>query len=155
MGTYFTQTDVINSKVVEAGSPRVYTVFVDGAFRGWVSGGSRDFRFLAEGGFSWGPSATTRAKAIEAHDARVEAERQAAAHRSEQVPTDVKVVRLTADNIAEEGPGLIGWYLDGAEDLGPVRNARKTFDGHENAKIIGSKGSDVLGLPSTVTAYRV
>lgn len=155
MATFFHLTDTFQGKVIEAGSPRFYTVYADGAFRGWVSGGQRDFRFLAEGGYAWGPSATTRAKAVEAYDARTEGERQAREWRAQQVPTDVKVIRLTAENIADEGPALVGWLIDGGEDLGEVVNVRLTRDGYANAMIVGSRGRDILGLPSTVTAYKL
>ena len=153
MATLFTQTDVFNGHKVEKGADRVYTVFVDGQFRGWVSGGNRSFRFFAEGDYSWGPSATTRAKAVQARDARVEAERSAKEWRSQQVPTDVKIVRLTAENI--DSQDLAGWLLDGAEELGEIVNVRLTRDGFRNAMIVGSNGRDVLGLPSTVTAYKI
>jgi hypothetical protein len=154
MAIIFHLTDTFNGRVITEG-PKVYTVFADGVFRGWVSGGQRSFRFFPEGGFEWGPSAITRAKAVEAHDARVEAERVAADWRSKQVPTDVKVVRLTAENIDVEGSQLVGWLLDGAEDLGEVVNARLTRDGYANAMIVGANRRDVLGLPSTVTAYKL
>lgn len=155
MATIFTQTDTFNGQTLVAGADRVYTVHVDGAFRGWVSGGQRSFRFFADGDYSWGPSATTRAKAIEARDARVEADRVAKEWRKSQVAIDVVVFRLTAENIDTEADALVGKLIDGAEDLGEIVNVRLTRDGFDNAMLIGSRGRDVLGLPSTVTAYRL
>ena len=62
---------------------------------------------------------------------------------------------ITAENLADEAPNLIGCLLDGAEDLGEVTNVRLTRDGFTNAMIVGANGRDILGLPSEVTAYRV
>ncbi|QJD54029.1 hypothetical protein SEA_GALACTICA_82 [Streptomyces phage Galactica] len=154
MATFFHLTDTFNGRVVTEG-PRIYTVFTDGAFRGWVSGGQRSFRFFPEGGFEWGPSAITRAKAVDAYYARKAEEDAARERRSQQVPTHVYTARLTADNLADEAPNLVGCLMDGAEDLGEVTNVRLTRDGFNNAMIVGTRGRDVLGLPSTVTAYRV
>jgi len=154
MATIFTLTDTFNGRVVTEG-PRVYTVITDGAFRGWVCGGQRSFRFFPEGGFEWGPSATTRAKAVDAYYARKAEEEAAREWRSRQVPSHVYTVRLTADNLADEAPNLIGCLLDGAEDLGEVVSVRLTRDGYANAMIVGTRGRDVLGLPSEVTAYRL
>lgn len=154
MATIFHLTDTFNGQVIAEG-PKIYTAFVDGQFRGWVSGGQRSFRFFPEGGYEWGPSAITRAKAIAAYDANKEAERVATEWRSKQIPTEVKVVRLTAENIDTEGPALAGWLLDGGEDMGEVVNARLTRDGYRNAMVVGTRRRDVLGLPSTVTAYKI
>lgn len=156
MATYFHITDTFNGKVVEAGSPRVYTVFTsEGGFLGWVSGGNRDFRFFPEGGYSWGPSARTRQAAVDAYYAKQAKEDAAREWRSQQVPTHVYTVRLTAENIADEAANLVGCLLDGAEDLGEITHVRLTRDGYANAMIIGKNGRDVLGLPSEVTAYRL
>lgn len=156
MATYFTQTDTLRGQVVEAGFPRVYTVFTsEGGFLGWVSGGQRDFRFLAEHGSEWGPSGKTRQAAVDAYYARKAKEDAAREWRSQQVPTSVFTVRLTAENLAEALMHLRGCLMDGAEDLGEVVNIRVTRDGHENAMVIGTNGRDVLGLPSTVTAYKL
>jgi len=153
MATFFHLTDTFNGRVVTEG-PRIYTVFVDGAFRGWVSGGQRSFRFFPEGGFEWGPSASTRAKAVDAHYAKQAKEEAARAWRSQQVPAQVYTVRLTAENLADEVDNLIGFLIDGAEDLGEVASVRLTRDGFDNAMIVGANGRDVLGLPSMVTAYK-
>jgi hypothetical protein len=154
MATFFHLTDTFNGRVVTEG-PRVYTVFTDGAFLGWVSGGQRSFRFFPEGGFEWGPSATTRAKAVDAYYARKAKEEAARAWRSQQVPVSTYTVRLTVENLADELPNLVGCLLDGAEDLGEVVNVRVTRDGYENAMIVGTNGRDILGLPSQVTAYKL
>lgn len=156
MATNFVRTDVIQGRrITEEGAPPVYTVFVDGVFRGWVSGGQRSFRFLAENGYEWGPEGATRAKAVERHDARIEADRKAQEWRSQQVPTEVKVLRLTAENIYEEGNQLVGWMISGAEDLGEITSARLTRDGYDNAMLVGNSRRDVLGLPSDITAYKL
>jgi hypothetical protein len=34
-------------------------------------------------------------------------------------------------------------------------NVRLTRDGFANAMVVGANGRDVLGLPSTVTAYKL
>lgn len=156
MATYFHLTDTFRGQVMEAGSGRFYTVFTsEGGFLGWVSGGQRDFRFFPEGGFEWGPSARTRQAAVDAYYARKAEQEAAREWRSQQVPTHVYTVRLTAENLADELPNLIGCLMDGAEDLGEVKHVRVTRDGFANAMVVGANGRDVLGLPSTVTAYRL
>ena len=61
-------------------------------------------------------------------------------------------LRLTADNIGTAlKPGDV---ITDAEDLGPVKSARVTRDGFDNAMIVGERGRDVLGLPSTVEVTR-
>lgn len=155
MATFFHLTDTFQGRVIEAGSPRLYTVFTDGAFLGWVSGGQRDFRFCPEGGFEWGPSARTRQAAVDAYYAKKAKEDAARRWREQQVPTSVFTVRLTADNLHEAVEHLRGSLLEGAEDLGEVVNVRLTRDGHANAMVIGTNGRDILGLPSTVTAYKL
>lgn len=155
MATFFHKTDTLLGRVVVGDGPAIYTVFIDGAFWGWVSGEKGSFMAIREGDINWGPSKRTRAQAVDARDARAEAERTAKEWRSKQVPTDVKVVRLTAENIDVEGPQLAGWLLADAEDLGEIVNARLSRDGYRNAMIIGTKSRDMLGLPSTVTAYKL
>lgn len=149
MATLFHLTDTFNGKVIAAGSPRLYTVFIDGRFWGWVSGGRGSFRAFPEGGFSWGRSAKTRQSAIDAYEAD-----KAAAEATAKAPRkDVREIRLSAENIASVD--LTGWLLEGAEDLGVIKNVRLTRDDYENAVVIGDRGRDVLGLPSTVTAYKL
>lgn len=156
MATFFHLTDTFRGQVMEAGAGRFYTVFTsEGGFLGWVSGGNRSFRFFAEGGFEWGPSGRTRQAAVDAYYARKAKEEAAREWRSQQVPTHVYTVRLTAENLADELPNLRGCLMDGAEDLGEVVNVRVTRDGFQNAMVVGANGRDVLGLPSTVTAYRL
>lgn len=152
MATIFTLTDTIRDYVARDGS-KIYTVFVDGSFWGWVAGERRDFRAMGTNDYSWGPSRRTRAAAMEARGAQRADKR--AKLVDQPMPAEVAVIRLTADNVAEVAPLLVGWMIDGAEDLGPIRNVRVTWDGYHNAKVVGERGSDVLGLPSTVTAYRV
>lgn len=149
MATFFHLTDTFNGKVIAAGSPRLYAVHIDGKFWGWVSGGRRSFRAFPEGGFSWGRSAKTRRGAIDAYEAdRATAQATARAPRK-----DIREVRLSTENIASVD--LTGWLLEGAEDLGVVKGVRLTGDGYENAVVIGDRNRDVLGLPSTVTAYKL
>lgn len=149
MATIFHLTDTFNGKVVDFGADRVYTVFIDGKFWGWVSGGRRSFRAFPEGGFSWGRSAKTRKGAVDAFESdRATAKATATAPRK-----NVREIRLSADNIASVE--LAGWLLEGAEDLGVIKATRLTHDGHANAMIIGDRGRDILGLPSTITAYQL
>lgn len=156
MATFFHLTDTFNGQVMAKGAGRFYTVFTsEGGFLGWVSGGNRDFRFFAEGGFEWGPSGRTRQAAVDAYYARKAKENAARKWREQQVPTSVFTVRLTPDNLHEAVEHLRGSLLEGAEDLGEVVNVRLTFDGHQNAMVIGANGRDVLGLPSTITAYKL
>lgn len=61
-------------------------------------------------------------------------------------------IRVTKANV--NSAFVPGDVIVGAEDLGPVRSARLTVDGHENAMVYGEKGRDVLGLPSTVQVVR-
>lgn len=157
---FFNRTDTFNGKVIEhlAADP-FYAVHEgtgtgDIAFRGWVSGGHGSFRFFAEGGDHWGPVGRTRKQAVDRYYAKVAADAAAQAEREARVPSSVYTVRLTADNLADEATNLVGALLEGAEDLGPMRNVRLTFDGYQNAMCVGENGRDVLGLPSTVTAYR-
>lgn len=156
MATYFTQTDTFRGQVMEAGAGRFYTVFTsEGGFLGWVSGGQRDFRFFPEGGFEWGPSGRTRQASVDAYYAKKAKEDAAREWRSQQVPTSVFTVRLTAENLHEAIEHLRGCLMDGAEELGEVVNVRLTRDGFANAMVVGANGRDVLGLPSTVTAYKL
>lgn len=149
MATIFVQTDTFNGKRVEEGSARFYTVFIDGKFWGWVSGGQRSFIAFPEGGYAWGRSAKTRKGAVDAYEADV-----ATAKATATAPRkDVREIRLSADNIASVD--LTGWLLEGAEDLGVIMNTRLTHDGNANAMIVGDRGRDILGLPSTVTAYKL
>lgn len=156
--TYFDRTDTFNGRVVEGGDLLyvVHTCTDGGApvLQGWVSGGHRSFRFFAVGAHAWGPVGRTRKQAIDRHYAKVAADAAAQAEREAQVPSAVFTVRLTADNLAEAAIHLQGSYLEGAEDLGPMRNVRLTHDGYANAMCVGENGRDILGLPSTVTAYR-
>ena len=151
----FIPTNKIRSAEITEG--KVYEVIVEGAFWGWVAGEDRSYLAMPKDAYEWktGRARRTKKQAVEAAVANVEAERVAADLRSARVPTGVKVVRLTADNIDLEGTRLIGWLLDGAEDLGEVTFVRLTHDGYDNARIIGTRGRDVLGLPSTVTAYKL
>lgn len=156
MATYFHLTDTLQDKVTEAGGPRAYTVFTsEDGFKGWVSGGQRDFRFLPLGGFEWGPSATTRQKAVDAYYTKKADKDAAREWRSQQVPTSVFTVRLTAENLHEAVEHLRGCLLDGGEDLGEISNVRLTRDGRADAVVIGTEGRDILGLPSMVTAYKL
>ena len=68
--------------------------------------------------------------------------------------TATKTVRLTVDNLDTEGAALVGWLIEGGEDLGVISGVRVTRDGFDNAMFVGSLDRDVLGLPSTVTAYQ-
>lgn len=155
MATFFHRTDVINGHQVAEG--KVYTVFIDGAFWGWVAGEDRNYHAMPENAYQWasGRARRTKAQALQAALANIAAEKVRREHRATQVPTEVRVVRLTAENVATEGPQLTGWLVDGAEDLGPMEVVRLTRDGYDNAKLVGDRGSDVLGLPSTITAYRL
>jgi hypothetical protein len=155
MNATFTRTGKIRSYSITEG--KVYEVHVGGEFWGWVAGEGRSYSAMPKDAYEWKQGRTRRTKlqAVEAAMANVVAEKVAADWRSRQVPTDVKVVRLTADNIDTEGPQLAGWLLDGGEDLGELVNARMTHDGFGNAMIVGSRSRDVLGLPCTVTAYKL
>lgn len=66
-----------------------------------------------------------------------------------------RIVRVTAEFVTTQGDSLKGWIIEGAEDLGYVTNVRITRDGFDNAMIVGTKGRDVFGLPSTITAYQI
>ncbi|QNJ57687.1 hypothetical protein SEA_KEANU_82 [Streptomyces phage Keanu] len=154
MNATFTRTAQIRSYEVTEG--KVYEVHVGGEFWGWVAGENRSYLAMAKDAYEWqtGRARRTKAQAVEAAIANVEAERKAAEWRANQVPTHVYSVRLTAENIADEAPNLVGMLLDGGEDLGEIVSARLTRDGHDNATLVGSVRRDVLGLPCNVTAYR-
>lgn len=154
MNATFTRTANIRSYEVTEG--KVYEVHMGGEFWGWVAGEDRSYVAMAKDAYEWqtGRARRTKAQAVEAAIANVEAERKAAEWRANQVPTHVYSVRLTADNIADEAPKLVGMLLDGGEDLGEIVTARLTRDGYDNAMLVGSVRRDVLGLPCDVTAYR-
>lgn len=154
MNVTFTRTASLRAHQVTEG--KVYEVHMGGEFWGWVAGESRSYLAMSKDAYEWetGRSRRTKAQAVEAAIANKEAERKAAEWRATQVPTHVYSVRLTAENIADEAPNLVGMLMDGAEDLGEVVSARLTRDGHDNAMIVGSVRRDVLGLPCDITAYR-
>lgn len=151
----FIRTDKIRSDEVTGG--KAYEVIVEGAFWGWVAGEDRSYLAMPKDAYEWktGRACRTKKQAVKAAIANVEAERMAAEQRSMQVPSEVYTVRLTPENVHEEGPKLVGSYLDGAEDLGVIQLVRLTHDGHRNARVVGERSRDILGLPSTVTAYKL
>jgi len=67
---------------------------------------------------------------------------------------ETRTLRLTAANFADELPGLVGWTVEGGEELGPIVSGRVTWDGFDNARITGELDSDILGLPQTITVTR-
>lgn len=151
----FIRTDKIRSDKVAEG--KVYEVIVEGAFWGWVAGEDRSYLAMPKDAHEWktGYARRTKKQAVKAAIVNVEAERLAAEQRSQQIPTEVYTTRLTPENVHEEGLKIVGSYLDGAEDLGVIRHVRLTHDGYRNAMVIGDRGRDVLGLPSTVTSYKL
>lgn len=155
MNATFTRTAQIRDYQVAEG--KVYEVHVGGEFWGWVAGEDRSYSAMPKDAYEWkqGRTRRTKTQAVEAAIANVEAAKVASEWRSRQVPTHVYTVRLTVENLADEAPNLVGCLLDGGEDLGEITNVRVTRDGFENAMIVGSVSRDVLGLPSTVTAYRL
>lgn len=152
----FHRTDSFDGRSWPANLDSLYAAFTNnGAKLGWVSGGHGNFRFFAEGSKAWGPSATTRSKAVEAFYVHKAIDDASRAHRSKQPPVSVFTVRLTSANLVDELPELVGCLIVGAEDLGEVVSARVTSDGRSNARIVGTTGRDILGLPSEITAYKL
>lgn len=153
--TFAPTTQVRDYEVTDG---KVYEVHVDGSFWGWVAGENRSFLAMSQTQHAWaGGTKRTRAQAVAAARA-VEAETLAKEVQpldAQPIPTSVFTVRLTAENLAEALVHLTGCLLEGAEDLGEVANVRLTRDGFNNAVVVGSNGRDILGLPSTVTAYKV
>lgn len=154
MNATFTRTAKLRSYEITEG--KVYEVHMGGEFWGWVAGEDRSYVAMAKDAYEWqtGGARRTKAQAVEAAIANVEAERKAAEWRERQTPTAVYSARLTAENLDYHAPYLVGMLLDGAEDLGEVTSLRVTRDGYDNAVIVGSVRRDVLGLPCTVMAYK-
>lgn len=149
MAVTFTRTQTfLGRSLVNAAYP-FYEVHLDGEFWGWVSGERRSFRAFRSTGGAWGRAARTRQGAFDAFLA----DESRAAELADRPRKETRKVLLTIDNVNDVD--LVGWVLEGAEDLGLITNIRATYDGFENARIIGDRGRDILALPSTVTAYRV
>lgn len=155
MNATFTRTARIRSYEITEG--KVYEVHVGGEFWGWVAGEDRSYSAMPKDAYEWkqGHPRRTKAQAVAAAIANVEAAKLAADWRSRQVPTHVYTVRLTVENLHDEVPNLVGCLLDGGEDLGEIVNVRVTRDGFDNAMVVGAVSRDVLGLPCTVTAYKL
>lgn len=144
----FNRTDLFRGAVVNDDTAPVYEVHIKGEYWGHVSGSKGDFRAVSKHGYTWGPNRRTRAHAIEA----AKTAELLAVQTPATPPEGAIEVRVTEHNLHDVIK--VGDVIFGAEDLGRVQSVRLTVDRYRNAMVVGDKGRDVLGLPSTVHVIR-
>lgn len=140
----FVPTNIINGRTLSDDAAPTYEVHIGGEFWGYVNGEKGYFRAMSQHAFSWGPNRRTRAHAVEA----AKTSEMLAVNTNATPPEGSREVHVTEHNLNEVIQ--VGDVIFGAEDLGPVRSVRLTTDRYRNAVVVGEKGRDVLGLPSTV-----
>ena len=144
----FVPTNIINGQTLTDGAAPTYEVHASGEFWGYVNGEKGYFRAMSQHGFTWGPNRRTRAHAVEAAKTHEVLAVQTPATPPEGA-IEVRVTEHNLNDVIRPGDRIFG-----AEDLGVVQSVRLTVDRYRNAVVVGDKGRDILGLPSTVHIVR-